>query len=540
MATVSALARLWRKIGRVGRVGRWSAGGVVALVAVIFAGSFLVDEPLRRHLEHDMNHGLKGYHVRLGKLDFHPVGLSLDLEDLVVIQDANPDPPVAAIPRLHAGVQWSQILRGSLVANFEIDRPRVFVNRANFVTEMEDDTPIDQRGWQEAVLAIYPLRINRLDIRDGAFTYLDQGETRPLALTGINLRAGNIRNVRSGTGIYPSDIHLDATVFQKGRLRIDGNANFLSEPYAGVKAKLSLEEITLVAFAPILQRVNLTVREGLLGASGEVEYSPAVQTVELTEATINGLNADYFLRPHTAAIERAKVAVGKGVRAAKVVIEDPAVRVKIGALKVVNSNLGFVNAGEKPEYRVFLSEAALTLKNITNQRNEGIGEVRLSGKFMGSGVTKLLANLRPENKGPDFDVTVSIEDTDMLTMNDIFRAHGGLDVAAGSFSFFSELRVKEGGIGGYVKPLFRYVTVYDKQKDHKKPVIKQLYERLVGVAAQTLQNVPRHEVGAVVELKGRLDDPKVSVWAAIVGLVKNAFVKAVLPGFETEAPKPRA
>jgi hypothetical protein len=52
-----------------------------------------LDEPLRRQTEARINAALKGYTVRIGRLDFHPIGFSLDLEDLIVIQDAYPDPP---------------------------------------------------------------------------------------------------------------------------------------------------------------------------------------------------------------------------------------------------------------------------------------------------------------------------------------------------------------------------------------------------------------------------------------------------------------
>ncbi len=37
---------------------------------------------------------------------------------------------------------------------------------------------------------------------------------------------------------------------------------------------------------------------------------------------------------------------------------------------------------------------------------------------MGSGPTQVQATFRPESKGPDLDLTLSIENTDMRRMND--------------------------------------------------------------------------------------------------------------------------
>jgi hypothetical protein len=41
-------------------------------------------------------------------------------------------------------------------------------------------------------------------------------------------------------------------------------------------------------------------------------------------------------------------------------------------------------------------------------------------------------------------------------------------------------------------------------------------------------------VATRVEISGRLDNPNTSLVATIVGLVENAFFKAILPGFDAQ------
>ncbi len=67
----------------------WIFIGVpLAIILVIaYAIAFLIDEPLRRYTEAKMNRALKGYTVRIKKLDFHPHGFSLDLKGLTLVQD---------------------------------------------------------------------------------------------------------------------------------------------------------------------------------------------------------------------------------------------------------------------------------------------------------------------------------------------------------------------------------------------------------------------------------------------------------------------
>ena len=86
---------------------------------------------------------------------------------------------------------------------FVIDQPRLNINRKQARQEIEDKTPIKDRGWQQAVEEIYPLKINHFAIYNGEITYIDQGPFRPLELTAVNLFAENIRNVSSAKGSLP-------------------------------------------------------------------------------------------------------------------------------------------------------------------------------------------------------------------------------------------------------------------------------------------------------------------------------------------------
>jgi hypothetical protein len=118
-------------------------------------------------------------------------------------------------------------------------------------------------------------------------------------------------------------------------------------------------------------------------------------------------------------------------------------------------------------------------------------------------------------------------------MNELLRAYGNFDVSAGTFSFFSELKVKEGRIDGYIKPLFKDMKVYDKRQDKHKTVSHKLYEHLVGGLAWLLEN--RHdEVATRAEISGPASSPGTSTWQVVGHLIENAFFHAILPGFDEE------
>jgi Domain of Unknown Function (DUF748) len=515
----------------------WFAVPVAAIVVLSIVVAFFVDEPLRRMTERQMNQKMKGYTAHIRKLDFHPIGFSVDFYDVQLVQNSNPDPPVMRIERLTASVQWRALLHRNVVADFKLVRPIVYVDKSHFETEMKDPTPVKDHGWQDALQAMYPLKINEFRITDGEATYVENAKAPPLKVTKIQASVRDIRNVRSAEGEYPSSFRLDAVVFDRGQVRLNGNADFLLEPYAGVKGHLEVRDVPLDYFAPVAANANVMLKRGAINGRGDIEYSPKIATVWLEHLRVDGLVADYNYTKADAGAR--KQVIRQGAQAAEQVNNARDVVIHIDDVRVVNATLGLINKSVSPEYRVFIDDLNLDLKKFSNQKDEGYGHAKATGRFLGSGTTLMDATFRPETKGPDFSLDARIENTDMRKMNDLLRAHAKFDVVSGVFSVFSELRVHDARIDGYVKPLFRDLKVYDKDKDADKTFGEKVKEKAIDVAAKVLKNRPRKEVATVADVSGRLENPQTSTWQVLIRLVQNAFIKAILPGFQREASQAR-
>jgi hypothetical protein len=505
---------------------------ILVLLALAVAASFFIDEPLRRVIVRQMNASLKGYTATIRAVSFHPIGLSLTLHDLAFIQDKHPEPPVFVARRLDASVQWRALLHGRVVADFVLTDPTLHVNRPQLLAEAADPTPVKDHGWQEAFQAIYPLKINRVHVTNGAVTYVDEGPFEPLEITQLTLTAENIRNIRSKERTYPSDVRLEAVIFRTGRVTVDGHADFLAVPIPGLQGDVVLERVDLNYFKPVLSHGNVSIQGGTLSAAGAFEYGPTVRVADLKQATISNVKVEYVSTPRTAGTP-AKVAK-ETVRAVERANNAPDLHLRARSVQIVDSRVGFQNKQTNPPYRVFVDIARLHVENFTNQRTEGAMTATATGRFMGNGPTQVVAHFRPEVQGPDFDMKVAIDATDLTAMNDMLRAHGEFDVVSGVFSFYSELKVKNGQIRGYVKPLFKDVQAYDSAQDRHKSATRKVYEKLVTGASKLMKNVPRKEVATEVDISGPVENPSGSTLQAIVKLIQNAFFKAILPGFDRE------
>jgi hypothetical protein len=506
------------------------AAGVLLLLAIV--GLWLVNRELPTFIEHQLNRHVDGYRFSIGRATLSPI-LSLEIQELTMIQINHPDRPVAEIPRWRISIQWSQIFSRVLVSDYVINHPILHITLPQAKQELHEEVPIHKKGWREAVYAFYPIKINQLKIEDADVTYVDQDPSTPLHFTHLNFYARNIRNIRSPTDSYPSDLDLDGTIFDSGRIAVKGHANFLAEPHAGINADLSLQHVALQPFLPVTGRYHVQIRGGVLSADGHLEYSAAGHTeATLKTLSIEQASMDYVHTPETTVKEIQKGQAA--MKVAKNVSNKPETLFRIVHGEIKNSEFGFVNKAAAPPYRVFLSNGALQLDNISNHFSEGVGFVTLTGAFMGTGDTVCTGTFRPERASPDFDLSIKIERTQMRTMNNLLRAYGNFDVTAGLFSVYSELRVKGGGVEGYIKPLFRDMKVYDARQDDEKTLFHKLYEGLIGGIAKLLENRPREEVATRTDISGPLEHPQTSTWQTVVNLVKNAFFKAILPGFEKQ------
>src|SRR5574337_1753458 len=341
----------------------------LGVLAILIAGvSFYFDGMLRATIERNINRNLKGYSARIRAVSFHPIGFSLDLLDTVIVQDRHPDPPIMRVPRLHASVNWEALLHGRLVADFLFERPKLYVNLTQARTEIREKIPMRERGWQEALESIYPLKINLFRVENMDVTYADQGPFRPLELSHMNLQAENIRNVKSPDHVYPSKIHLDGVVFDVGKVALDGKANFLAEPYVGLRTSVSLKGIPLEYFRPITTRYNVPVRGGTLSSTANLEYAPKTKIIDLQEVLIQGVDIEYVHKPETASVETARAKQIQ--RTATQASNAPEILLRLDKLNILKSTTSFRNEAAHTPYQLFLSHADIRLANLSNQRGE--------------------------------------------------------------------------------------------------------------------------------------------------------------------------
>ena len=159
------------------RVLFWVGGIFATLIVALFIASFFLDDIVRARTQAAMNQKLKGYHVALAHAHLQLVGGILTLNGLKVIQQAHPHPPVADVAMMRFHIQVKELFSRRVVADVLLSHPKVHIDQTQLVAEKKDKVPLRQKGWQDALEAAYPFKINRFTIDDGDVVYIqDRGE----------------------------------------------------------------------------------------------------------------------------------------------------------------------------------------------------------------------------------------------------------------------------------------------------------------------------------------------------------------------------
>jgi hypothetical protein len=209
---------------------------------------------------------------------------------------------------------------------------------------------------------------------------------------------------------------------------------------------------------------------------------------------------------------------------------DDFMPLKINRFEIHNGSFQYRDPTTSPEVFMAMESIELRAENLTSDPDEGVllpAYVTMDADVYG-GRFHLDMDLDPLSKSPTFDMATEVVGTDLTLFNDFFQAYGNFDLERGIFSLFSEIAAKDGKFLGYVKPVIEDLKVIGP-KDRDKPLIEQVWQGIVGLAALILTNHEEDQIATRVPLEGDLKDPNVRTWYAMIDLLRNAFISALEP-----------
>jgi len=199
------------------RLGRLQVQILLVLAALLLAARAALPWFVLRYVNEKIN-SMPGYGGHIADVDIHLWRGAYTVKGIDIVKtDGRVPVPFFSSPAVDLSVEWAAIFQGSLVAKIFFDRPEI-----NFVagpTKETSQVGVD-KPWFSVIKKLFPLDINRCEVRDGSVHYRDFHSKPKIDLTvdRIHLMVTNLTNSSRLSKSLVAHLDLTARVFHSGKL----------------------------------------------------------------------------------------------------------------------------------------------------------------------------------------------------------------------------------------------------------------------------------------------------------------------------------
>jgi hypothetical protein len=209
---------------------------------------------------------------------------------------------------------------------------------------------------------------------------------------------------------------------------------------------------------------------------------------------------------------------------------------KVNRFEVNHGTIEYRDSTSKPVVNLDMTETYILAQNLKSvyKTEERILPATVKAKaYLYEGYLNYDMKLNPLADRPQFDLNAELVNTNLVKLNDFFKAYGKFDVHRGSFGLYAEMAAADGKFKGYVKPIIRDLDVVGPE-DRNDSFLHKMWEHIVGAAGMVLRNWKKDQVATKVPIEGNYDNPNIGTLDAIVEVLINAYIQALMPSIDNQ------
>ncbi len=383
-----------------------------------------------------------------------------------------------------------------------------------------------ERGWQQALESIYPLKFNVVKVLDGDVVYLDEDQSKPLHISHVMLRPPTSATSSPRTGSTPRPSTATA---------------WSSTPAAACWTAMPTSCPSLTGRSRVLQGIQCAAgqaapveRQGEPVAQGR-QSSPPTASSSTARGTrrygspmvaVRGLDLDYIHATATAAAEKTREKGWDRV-AGRWVARNPSPPVAHphqAPAAHPQARVGVLNQVPGHSFHLFVDDGELDVTNISPGFGNGPTQARLTGRFMGSGKAHGQCHL-PRRRQERSELQLpprrrarepaGAQRSPALLRQARRRRRHLLRLLGGQGPRRPHRRLPQAALRRH--PGLR------SQAGQEQAGAQEALTRRSWAASPTCWENHRGEDATVADLSGPLSAPHTSTWEVVSNLVKNAF-----------------
>jgi len=253
---------------------------IVILALAIFVVRLSLPGMVKNYVNKKLNE-LPGYAGHVEDIDIYLLRGAYVIRGLMLKKKTDPAKyPFLEIRHTDLSLAWVALFKGRLVGEVIADEPSIHI----LATEDISKEP-SRESWTKTVKALMPITVNKLQINNGRFAYLDfvKKPNVNLHIEQLQLTALNLANLQKTNDPLPSEVTLTGTSIGGGHLRSKMKVNVLKE-IPDFDLGLELTSVNLLALNGFLEaNVKFDIERGDLDVFSKLK---------MTDGQLNG-----FVKP---------------------------------------------------------------------------------------------------------------------------------------------------------------------------------------------------------------------------------------------------
>jgi len=190
---------------------------------------------------------------------------------------------------------------------------------------------------------------------------------------------------------------------------------------------------------------------------------------------------------------------------------------------------------ERP--RLWVHDLDVAGQNLATRPTQAKGRpasVSARGVVGQSGALRVFVTADPFASPLAFAGEASLKGLRATELYEFLAAEGDLAATSGTIDLFASFTSKNGTVSGGVKPVLKNIELKSTDEGFWAKTETWLLDKGVDLASDRVPE--RNAVATTIPIKGRLADPDIQLWPAVLGVIRNAFVAGLASGFSNLPP----
>jgi hypothetical protein len=211
---------------------------------------------------------------------------------------------------------------------------------------------------------------------------------------------------------------------------------------------------------------------------------------------------------------------------------------RVNQLYLVDGDAHFLDFHADPKVDLECSNINFEADNMANAEKLKTplpATIRITANPLLTGYFEMNMAVNFDEKYATFKQDFKMEHVPAVGANAALQQYLKVRVKSGQIGLYCQLTGDKGNYTGYVKPFFDHLEFEPKPSDQGN--LGSVWAGVLNTVKGIFENDKR-QIATQAPITGRIDEPAIDAWTAFIGVLANAWIQSLKPGFDPNAQPP--